>query len=83
MTMRDVKVLLGGPAGSYFQGEPMDYHCQQVIGSDVQEWIGNEGFVIVVGFDETGRVVGKGRGYVTGYMPKQSWFEKLRERLGL
>ena len=78
MTMGQVEILLGGPSGTYFRGEPMDFHHQQVICSDVREWVGEEGFIIVVGFDETGRVVGKGRGYVTGYMFEQSWFEQLR-----
>lgn len=80
MTEREVERLIGAPAGKYCDFQPTDTRVQQVKGDYKKEWVGND-LIICVGFSE-GYVVGKGLGYVTGSVPKASWWERMTSWLG-
>jgi hypothetical protein len=80
MTEKEVENLIGAPPGRYCDFEPMDTRVQQVKGDYKKEWVGND-LIICVGFSD-GKVVGKGLGYVTGSMPKASWWERMTSWLG-
>ena len=76
-----MEAILGGPPGNYFPGEPMDWKVTQCQGR-CEEWLGKE-LIVVVGFGDDGRAIGKGTGYVMGYSVRPGWWERFRAWAGL
>jgi hypothetical protein len=89
MQQRQVEALLGGPPGYYSQRDPTRMNCNNGYGSlappgrvaRTEAWWGDTGIVLVQ-FDATGSVVGKG--FNEMWRPEPPPFlDRLRAALGL